>query len=301
MYLVTFHQCSCQCSQNDRVEQCSFVLAKYKILPMVEGVFTSSTQVKVSLPRYENTPLKALHSKRVKKKRSTLKSHRSDCFHLTYDYIVHTLLWCWGISIFFCRMLQTHNNPPLPPPHTPPPLFILSCCAACWGEVQTRQGGKYLGKGSPKQWERVVGCGLPSAPGGIWGKWPETKLQRWEQRRGQSAPGHSLTVEHNNTPPSTQVLCFQKKVTLLSSYIKVSQGNSNPRYSTYQHVFIVVFLMGWSFFPKHWKYILILRNSLWHSLITRSDTVAELLIMTQEIPQWMALAKISQNWGHTNF
>lgn len=148
---------------------------------MVEGVFPSSTQVKVSLPHYENSPLKALHSKREKK--STLKSHRSDCFHLTYDYIVHTLLWCWGISIYFAECCRHTIN--LPPPFTPPPsLFILSCCAACWGEVRTRQGGKHLGKGSPKPRERVVGCGLPSAPGGIWGKWPETKLQRWQQRHG---------------------------------------------------------------------------------------------------------------------
>lgn len=149
MYLVTFHQCSCQCSQNDRVEQCSFVLAKYKILPMVEGVFTSSTQVKVSLPRYENTPLKALHSKRVKKKRSTLKSHRSDCFHLTYDYIVHTLLWCWGISIFFCRMLQTHNNPPPPPPHTSSSLYsVLLCSLLRWGT--DTPGREVLRKGESK-------------------------------------------------------------------------------------------------------------------------------------------------------
>lgn len=186
-------------------------------------------------------------------------------------------------SDFHCFAECCRHTTDLPPPCPPPPsLYSVLLCGG--GEVWTRQSGKHSGKENPKQWERVVGCGLPSAPGGVWGKWLRTKLQRWEHRQGQSAPGHSPVVQHKNTPPSAQVQWFKKKPSQISQI-----SNRLIQYDIGLHVFVAIFLMCqgfWRVFPQYWNNILVLGNSSWHNLTIRSVTLLNLLIIPKEVSGW---------------
>lgn len=171
------------------------------------------------------------------------------------------------LSDFHLFVLQTHNKPPSPV--LPPPLFILSCCVA---EVRYGHGqsGKHSGKKNPKQLQRVVGCGLPSAPGGVWGKWLRTKLQRWRTGRAWTLP----------CSPA------QQHPSLLSSYIKVCKSDETGQISNF-----------------------LIHNDFWTICIcpctcprpqTAVDTVSQLLLWSFLSNYQITFVQLSQNWGNSN-
>ena len=132
--------------------------------------------------------------------------------------------------IDFISSAGCYRNTITPPsPVHPTAGVILSCCV-----IEVRYG--HSGAGSTQErgiWSNgreSVGCGLPSAPGGVWGKRPETKLQRWEHGQGQSAPGPSLISKPNNTAPSTQVLFMQQELSVMQLYWGLQILPANPWY-----------------------------------------------------------------------
>jgi len=103
--------------------------------------------------------------------------------------------------LFFAECSGHTINPR--PPSTP--LLSLFCPAVWlrWGLDAAKRGNTQEG-GIQSDGRESLGVDFRRCLGEFEGKWPKTKLQRWERTRGQSAPGPSPAVQHNSTPPITQ-------------------------------------------------------------------------------------------------